>query len=108
MRRQTATCFEHLDSSRIDEGDAARVYAYDDVSEEQRTAIETIEATCARHGVPVGAAALQFSLREPRITATVCGVTKPERVEQTPQWAEWPIPDALWTELATLGDTQGT
>ena len=32
------------------------------------------------HGVPIGAAALQFSLRDPRITATICGVTRTQQV----------------------------
>jgi D-threo-aldose 1-dehydrogenase len=52
--------------------------------------------------VPTGAAALQFSLRDPRIATTICGVSKPERVAQTLEWAEWPIPDAAWTELMTV------
>jgi D-threo-aldose 1-dehydrogenase len=70
-----------------------------------------MDAICARHGVPLGAAALQFSMRDPRITSTVCGVTRPERVEQTIAWATLPIPDALLAELAEVGfdtdDPQG-
>ena len=70
-----------------------------------------MDAICARHGVPLGAAALQFSMRDPRITSTVCGVTRPERVAQTIAWATLPIPDALWEELAACGfdtdDPQG-
>jgi len=70
-----------------------------------------LDAICARHGVPLGAAALQFSMRDPRITSTVCGVTRPERVEQTVAWATLAIPDALWEELAACGhdtnDPQG-
>ena len=42
--------------------------------------IRRIEAICARHNVPPGAAALQFSMRDPRIASTICGVSKPERV----------------------------
>ena len=61
-----------------------------------------IEAICARHGVPPGAAALQFSLRDPRVTSTICGVTKPERVKQTLDWARFPIPDEAWEELMAL------
>ena len=45
------------------------------------------------------AAALQFSLRDPRVTSTICGVTKPERVKQTLDWARFPIPEAVWEEL---------
>ena len=70
-----------------------------------------MDAICARHGVPLGAAALQFSMRDPRITSTVCGVTRPERVAETIAWATLPIPDGLWAELADVGhdtdDPQG-
>ena len=77
-------------------------YVYQEASAEALDPIRRIEAICARHGVPPGAAALQFSLRDPRVTSTVCGVTKPERVTQTLEWARFPIPEALWADLATL------
>jgi D-threo-aldose 1-dehydrogenase len=64
--------------------------------------VRRVEEICARHGVPPGAAALQFSLRDPRITATICGVTKPERVRETLDWAAWPIGEELWAELLAL------
>ncbi len=53
--------------------------------------IRRIEAICRLHGMPPGAAALQFSMRDPRVTATICGVTRPERVKQTVDWARFPI-----------------
>jgi D-threo-aldose 1-dehydrogenase len=77
-------------------------YAYQEASSEMLDPIRRIEAVCAKHGVPTGAAALQFSMRDPRVTATICGVTRPERVQQTLDWAAWPIPDALWQDLAAL------
>ncbi|MFC4170649.1 aldo/keto reductase [Microvirga sp. GCM10011540] len=77
-------------------------YVYQEASEEVLDPVRRIEAICARHGVPPGAAALQFSMRDERITSTICGVSKPERVEQTIEWACWPIPDAMWEELASL------
>jgi D-threo-aldose 1-dehydrogenase len=61
--------------------------------------IRRIEAICSLHGVPPGAAALQFSMRDPRVTATICGVTRPERVKQTIDWARFPVPYAVWEEL---------
>ncbi|MBA2248430.1 MAG: aldo/keto reductase [Chloroflexia bacterium] len=57
---------------------------------------------CDRHGVPLAAAALQFSMRDPRIAVTVVGMSKPERIRQTLDLAQHPIPDALWDELATV------
>jgi D-threo-aldose 1-dehydrogenase len=75
-------------------------YAYRDAPQDVMSSLRQIESICAKHGVPPGAAALQFSMRDPRISATVVGVTKPERVSQTVEWATYPIPDAVWEELA--------
>jgi D-threo-aldose 1-dehydrogenase len=56
----------------------------------------------AQSGGSCGAAALQFSMRDPRVTSTVVGVSKPERIAPTLEWANWPIPDAAWDELLAL------
>jgi D-threo-aldose 1-dehydrogenase len=64
--------------------------------------VRRVEAICTTYGVPPGAAALQFSIRDERVTSTICGVSRPERVRETLAWAEWPIPDGLWEELAAL------
>ena len=42
------------------------------------------------------------SMRDPRIASTICGVTKPERVQETLDWAAAPIPDAAWKDLSAL------
>ena len=78
-------------------------YVYQEASPEMLEPIRRIEAVCAKHGVPPGAAALQFSLRDPRISSTICGVTRPERVQETLEWARFPIPDAAWEELKSIG-----
>jgi D-threo-aldose 1-dehydrogenase len=54
--------------------------------------------------VPLAAAALQFSLRDARISSTIVGITRPERIEQTLQLAAFPIPGELWDEVADLAD----
>jgi D-threo-aldose 1-dehydrogenase len=77
-------------------------YSYRDAPAQVLDAIKQVEAACARHGVPSGAAALQFSMRDPRIAVTVCGVSRPERVTETTEWANWAIPEALWTDLAAI------
>jgi D-threo-aldose 1-dehydrogenase len=61
-----------------------------------------IQAVCERYGVPLAAAALQFSLREPRIASTIVGMSRPERIAETVALAQYPIPEALWAELAPL------
>jgi D-threo-aldose 1-dehydrogenase len=77
-------------------------YVYQEASAAALDPIRRIEAICARHHVPPGAAALQFSMRDPRVASTICGVSKPERVKQTLDWARFPIPQALWDELAAV------
>jgi len=77
-------------------------YVYQEASDAVLDPIRRIEAICARYSVPPGAAALQFSIRDPRVTSTICGVTRPERVQQTLDWANFPIPSAAWAELMAL------
>ena len=64
--------------------------------------IRRVEDVCARHGIPPGAAALQFSMRDPRVASTVVGISKPERIAETIAWAQYPIPQAAWDELMAL------
>jgi D-threo-aldose 1-dehydrogenase len=80
----------------------APIYSYMPASDDIKSRALAIEALCSQHGVPVGAAALQFSMHDPRIASTICGVTTPERVQQTMAWANWNIPDSLWSALKTL------
>jgi len=77
-------------------------YAYQSAEGDLLEQARAVEAICARHGVPLGAAALQFSLRDRRITSTIVGITKPERIATTLAWAEHPIPAACWEELAAI------
>ena len=41
-------------------------------------------------------------MRDPDVASTICGVSKPERVAETLEWAAVKIPDAMWAELAAL------
>lgn len=86
---------------------AYKRYVYQEASDAALAPIRQIEAVCERHGVPPGAVALQFSMRDPRITSTICGVTRPERVAQTLEWAGWAIPDAVWADLASIAPERG-
>jgi D-threo-aldose 1-dehydrogenase len=77
-------------------------YAYTEADPVVLERARAIEAACARHGVPTAAAAIQFSTRDPRISSTVIGVTRPERVAETLRLARLPIPDELWLALEGL------
>jgi D-threo-aldose 1-dehydrogenase len=74
-------------------------YAYGQGDEGVRRAAEAMAEACERHGVPLAAAALQFSLRAPFVDSTVVGVSSPERVAATLELAQVPIADELWDEL---------
>jgi len=77
-------------------------YVYMDADGATLTPIQAIERIVDKYGIPVGAAALQFSMRDERVTSTVCGVSKPERVQETLDWAQIDIPDDCWDELSSL------
>lgn len=79
-----------------------RNYSYREARPEVLDSIRKVEAICARHNVPPGAVALQFSMRDKRIASTVCGVSKPTRVAETIAWANWSIPESIWPELASV------
>jgi D-threo-aldose 1-dehydrogenase len=77
-------------------------YVYQTPSDDVLERAARIEAICSRHGVPIAAAALQFSLRDPRIASTIVGASKPERIGQTLALATHPIPETMWRELAAV------
>jgi D-threo-aldose 1-dehydrogenase len=74
-------------------------YAYRKASPEILARIDEVRSACERAGVPLPAAALQFSMREPRVVSTIVGVTQPERIEQMIEFAHTEIPPELWDEL---------
>ena len=76
-------------------------YGYREAGPEILARIEALHAACDRHGIPLAAAAVQFSTRDPRIVSTVVGVSKPERVDRLVELAQTQIPPELWDELNT-------
>lgn len=64
--------------------------------------VRRMDALCAAHGFPLAAAALQFSMRDPRVTSTIVGMSEPRRIAQTLALASHAIPDGVWQELTTL------
>ena len=72
---------------------------YQEASEESLAPVRMIERVTAEHGVSMAAAALQFSMRDPRIASTMLGVSSPTRVAETLAYAAEPIDDAVWQAL---------
>lgn len=79
--------------------DVQHRYAYEPASAELVARVRVIQELCAKYDTPLGAAALRFSMRDPRIVSTVVGLSTPDRIEQTIDWATRPIPNELWQEL---------
>jgi D-threo-aldose 1-dehydrogenase len=83
--------------------DAYARYAYQDAPPEMVDRARRMAAVCAEYGVPLPAAALQFSLRDPRVTSTVVGMSRAERIAQTVELLQHAIPDELWPRLDAIG-----
>ncbi|MDZ4720345.1 MAG: aldo/keto reductase, partial [Roseiflexaceae bacterium] len=83
--------------------DAYPRYAYQEAPDEMIERTRALNAICQKYEVRLAAAALQFSLRDPRIVSTIVGVSRPERIAQTLDLAAESIPDDLWAELDEVG-----
>jgi D-threo-aldose 1-dehydrogenase len=65
--------------------------------------VRRLEAVCARHGVSLGAAALQFPLAHPAVVSVLPGPRSAAQVEAAIRWLEETIPDELWWALKREG-----
>jgi D-threo-aldose 1-dehydrogenase len=79
------------------------IYNYRPAKPEIIAKAERLAAVCARHRVPLPAAALQFPLAHPSVAAVIPGPVAPEEVRKNLAWMRHPIPAALWTELKDDG-----
>ena len=80
-------------------------YGYLPAPPSVETAVAAMAAACHAAGVPLAAAALQFSMRDPRIHSTVVGASSVERFEEVLAFSRTPIAGALWDELDSLAPT---
>jgi D-threo-aldose 1-dehydrogenase len=64
-----------------------------------RARARRIAEVCARHDVPLAAAALRYVMRHPAVTAAVVGARTPDEIRADAGYVSSPIPDALWAEL---------
>lgn len=62
-----------------------------------------IAAVCARHGVALAAAALQFPLRHRAVASVVVGHQAAAEVARNVELLAAPVPEALWVELRGEG-----
>jgi D-threo-aldose 1-dehydrogenase len=65
-----------------------------------------LEATCARYGVPLRAAAARFPLRDPAVAAVLIGARTPQEISEAAELRRLAVPDELWAELDRPADQQ--
>ncbi|TDV05002.1 aldo/keto reductase [Paraburkholderia caballeronis] len=74
-------------------------FEYQQASPEILAKVERIRAIAARHGVPVKAAALRFSLAHPATAAVIPGASRPERIAEDQAALKVEIPADFWREM---------
>jgi D-threo-aldose 1-dehydrogenase len=62
-----------------------------------------IRDVCARHNVPLKAAALQLVLAHPAVTSVIPGSSYPEHVHENVAMIQYDIPSFLWNDLRQEG-----
>jgi len=60
---------------------------------------QRIKAVCEAHGVPIKAAAVQFSMGHPAVAAVTVGASTAAHAREVIAMFEHPIPDAMWGQL---------
>jgi D-threo-aldose 1-dehydrogenase len=65
--------------------------------------VRHLHALCAAHGVPLPAAALQFSTAHPIVASVIPGCRTAQEVDDALAWSQFPIPEALWEDLRMAG-----
>jgi D-threo-aldose 1-dehydrogenase len=74
-------------------------YRYAPATDDTKDRVRQMQRILGSEGIPLAAAALQFSLNDDRVASTVIGMSAPERIDQTLELAAWPIPEAVWEQL---------
>ena len=64
---------------------------------------QRLAEVCARYGVPLKAAAIQFPLAHPAVASLVAGVRRVAHLDDYPVLMRLPIPTDLWDELRSQG-----
>lgn len=81
---------------------SSRSYGYRPASEETLAAIDAMAQACREAGTDLATAALQASVHDPRISATVVGISRPSRLARIVDGLAAELPPALFEHLAGL------
>lgn len=77
-------------------------YGYNGVHARTLEAATAIGEMLASHGIPIAAAALQWSMRDSRIHSTIVGALTAAQLDDLMRLSEYEIPEQLWCELVDL------
>lgn len=77
-------------------------FHYGPVPPEVEARVAAMAAACARHGVPLAAAAVQWPLREAAVGTVVVGAQTPAEIHEDADLLDLAIPGELWAALADL------
>ncbi|MDA0335492.1 MAG: aldo/keto reductase [bacterium] len=78
-------------------------FNYNDAPAEVIAKAQRLEQVSQRHGVDIKAAASQFALAHPAVTAIIPGTRRPERVTENFELLQVEIPADYWAELKAEG-----
>ncbi|TDL33948.1 aldo/keto reductase [Arthrobacter nitrophenolicus] len=79
-----------------------RMYGYRAAKDATVSAAIALEGLCREWGTDIATAALQFSLRDPRIHMSVVGISKPGRVQPLLESANTELPEEFWDAVEDL------
>jgi D-threo-aldose 1-dehydrogenase len=77
-------------------------YGYRPADPETLAAVAGMDRLCSEHGTDLATAALQVSVRDPRVSTTVVGLSKPSRLDALVTSLGADLPEALFDGLADL------
>ncbi len=78
-------------------------FNYADAPPEILERVRRVEEVCARHQVPMKAAALQFPLAHPAVAAVIPGARSVAELEENFRLISHPIPGDFWADLRKSG-----
>jgi D-threo-aldose 1-dehydrogenase len=75
---------------------------YQEADDTSLAAVRAIEDICSGNDIPTGVAALQFSVCTPKVTSTLIGISRPDRVQQAIKWATTQLPHPVLDSLSAV------
>lgn len=78
-------------------------FNYEDAPPDVVERVSAIAALCRQFDTPLPAAALQFPMAHPAVTAAIPGAQDAAQLRQNAHWFEQPLPAALWDALVHAG-----